>query len=253
MRRPCDRTLTVSALSRRRGCSRLVSIFKTVETGVGSTDDAGDARWARRAAPAGRAFGEEAAAEVGVLTACVCGASPGAPPAHAGAPPAARRGRRAAARPPTRAWPAGGASGQADRGGWGRWFGRGGARPRQAPARALRFPGGALPWCQYCARARARRLACLVGCTPRQGYPPLRAPGELGSCGALSPRISTCALTFSTSSARARGDRRQTFPSPARGRRPVPPRGCGRPLAARALFLGIFVGRQLPLLGECAV
>ena len=63
MRRPYDRTLTVSALSRRRGCSRPVSISKTV--------------------------GEEAAAEVGVLSACVCGASPGAPPAHAGAPQAA--------------------------------------------------------------------------------------------------------------------------------------------------------------------
>ena len=95
-----------------------------------------------------------------MLSACVCGASPGAPPAHAGAPPAARRGRRAAARPTTRAWPAGGASGQAGRGrGRGCRFGWGGARPRQAPARALRSPGGALPWCCGCVRARARVLA----------------------------------------------------------------------------------------------
>jgi hypothetical protein len=124
-----------------------------------------------------------------VLTACVCGASPGAPPAHAGAPPAARRGRRAAARPPTRAWPAGGASGQADRGGWGRRFGWGGARPRQAPARALRSPGGALPWCCGCVRARARVLALSKLST-----------GEYDKLRRFSDRI--------------RGDRRQTFPSP---------------------------------------
>jgi hypothetical protein len=52
-----------------------------------------------------------------------------------------------------------GPGGQAGRGRCGRRFGWGGARPRQAPARALRSPGGALPWCCGCVRARARVLA----------------------------------------------------------------------------------------------
>ena len=145
-----------------------------------------------------------------MLTACVCGASPGAPPAHAGAPPAARRGRRAAARPPTRAWPAGGASGQADRGGWGRRFGWGGARPRQAPARALRSPGGALPWCCGCVRARARVLALSKLST-----------GEYDKLRRFSDRI--------------RGDRRQVFPTAARGRYTASWSAVGRSQLARTL------------------